>query len=126
MPDNSTAGTDRRKVQLRVFQIAYDEALLATRAELLKSRGHRVDSALGNDAARSALSRTCAYDLFIVGYATEQHLRRELIDWIRGRFPGTKILALNPPHQTGISQADYNVEMSGPGELLDAVEKVFA
>ena len=126
MPDNSTAGKGRHKVPLRVFQIAYDDALLATRAELLKSRGHAVDSALGNDAARIALSRTCAYDLFIVGYAAEQPVRREIVDWVRGRFPGTKILALNPPHQTGLSQADYNFEMSGPGELLDAVEKVFA
>lgn len=41
----------------RVFQIAYDEMLLVSRAELLKSRGYEVSSAPGNDDAKRILDK---------------------------------------------------------------------
>jgi hypothetical protein len=39
----------------RVFQIAYDEALLIARAELLEERGYEVGSVLGNEEAQRVL-----------------------------------------------------------------------
>src|SRR5438067_1195893 len=52
----------------RVFQIAYDEALMTTRGLLLKQSGCHVTSVLGNRAAKRALDSNDNYDLFIVGH----------------------------------------------------------
>jgi hypothetical protein len=53
----------------RVFQIAYDEALLIARAELLEERGYEVGSVLGNEEAQRVLDQQQSFRLFIVGHA---------------------------------------------------------
>ena len=45
----------KRTAKPVIFQIAYDEQLMATRAELLTASGFAVVSALGNEAAKAAL-----------------------------------------------------------------------
>jgi hypothetical protein len=105
----------------RVFQIAYDEALMVTRELLLKNRGYEVVSVLGEAAAKKALSDGVKYDLFIVGHAAPYARRHQAVGWLKARFPEAKVLALNPPHYGGDSSADYNVPLNGPDEWLRAV-----
>ncbi len=104
-----------------VFQIAYDEMLLVTRAELLTNRGYEVSSALGNDGAKRILGKRERYRLFIVGHAAPRETREEMIGWLKANFPDTKILALNPPHQAKLAEADYNLLLNGPEEWLSVV-----
>jgi hypothetical protein len=67
---NATDG--HQKTAKQVFQIAYDEKLLSTRAGVLKVQGYKVASVLGNEAAKVVLGRGQNYDLFIVGHAGHQ------------------------------------------------------
>lgn len=104
-----------------VFQIAYDEKLLITRADLLKNRGYQVGSALGNDEARRILDKRHPYRLFIVGHSAPKETREELVRWLKTNFQGTKILALNPPDNTKLGEADYNLILNGPEDWLSIV-----
>jgi len=108
----------------RIFQIAYDEKLLITRAELLKNRGYEVGSVLGNDEAQRVLNSHQRYRLFIVGHAAPREAREEMLRWLKTNFPHTRILALNPPHQPNLGEADYNVVLNGPEAWLSIVANV--
>ena len=109
-----------------MFQIAYDQALLFTRAELLKSRGYHVESALGNDDAKQHLAGSSGFELFIVGHAADRRTREEMAAWIRERFPSVRILALNPPHQPELANADYNIRQDGPEVWLELLSEKLA
>jgi hypothetical protein len=82
---------------MRVFRIAYDEMLLISRAELLKSRGYEVSSALGNDGAKRILDKRERY---------------RMVRWLKAHFPNTKILVVNPPSSAILAGADYNVMLN--------------
>src|SRR5947208_12252155 len=97
-----------------VFQIAYDDALLVVRADLLRARGYKVSSALGNDAAMRTIDKNQSYRVFIVGHAAPTEIREEMVRWLRANFPATKILALNPPSHPKLLEADYNFILNGP------------
>jgi len=99
-----------RKIK-RIFQIAYDEQEGLRSAELLRSCGYGVISVLGNEAAKVLLSSTQPYNLFIVGNAAPEERRREMVDWLKTKYPRVKILALNPPHHQ-LPNADYNASQN--------------
>ena len=105
----------------RVFQIAYDEMLMVSRAELLKNRGYEVSSALGNDGAKRILDTRERYRIFIVGHAAPKETREDMVRWLKTNFPNTKILVVNPPSSAILAGADYNVVLNGPEEWLSIV-----
>lgn len=105
-----------------VFQIAYDQRLLASRADLLKSHGFTVVSVLGNEAALAALAKPREYALFIIGHGAPPNARTEMANWLKTHYPNVEILALNPPYQEELKPADYNVILNGPEEWLFVVE----
>ncbi len=107
----------------RIFQIAYNEQLGLGRAELLRSLGYGVISVIGNDPARVLLASIQHYDLFIVGHAAPEETRKEMIDWIKVKYPRVKILALNAPHQQ-LLNADCNVTLNGPENWLPFVRSI--
>jgi hypothetical protein len=104
-----------------VFQIAYDEMLLIKRADLLKSRGYEVSSALGNDSAKRILEKREGYRLFIVGHAAPRETREEMVRWVKTNYADTKILVLNSPSTKNLAEADYNVFLIGAEEWLSIV-----
>jgi DNA-binding response OmpR family regulator len=110
----------------RIFQIAYTQSLLFTRAELLKTRGYEVTSVCGNDAAKRVLDRSQNYSLFLVGHDAPRESKEEMVRWLRENFPETKLLALNAPHQEHLTGVDVNVVMNGAEEWLAAVEGMAA
>ncbi len=87
----------------RVFQIVYTDKLRKERAELLRRRGYGVLSVMGNGAAKAILTALQIHPdgiaFFIVGHAAPQAMRKEMVDWLRSRYPKAKILVLNPPDQ---------------------------
>ena len=105
----------------QVFQIAYDEGLLMTRAELLKGLGYDVTSALSNDDAKRLLKNGKTFAVFIIGHAAGKSVREEMVTWLRTNFPGAKIIALNPHFDSSLKGADYNFILNGPEEWLAAV-----
>jgi hypothetical protein len=105
----------------QIFQIAYDERLLMTRAELLRGLGFEVTSALGNDDAKRLLKNRRSYEIFIIGHAATRSKREAMVKWVRSRFKGTKIIALNPPFASGLKGVDFNFVLNGPEEWLAAV-----
>ena len=104
----------------RIFQIDYDEEAGVRRADVLKNRGYGVISVLGNEAAKLILGLIQHYDFFIVGPAAPEETRREIVDWLKKKYPTVKILALNRPHQQ-VTSADYNVTENGPENWLPCV-----
>lgn len=114
--------TGKRKTKPVIFQIAYDEQLMATRAEVLKAHGFAVTSVVGNDAAKAALAAPRDYSLFMLGHSAKPKDRKEMADWLKEKYPKVPILALNPPYQKQLEPADFNVVLNGPEEWLFIVE----
>lgn len=65
----------------RIFQIAYDKETAGQRAELLRSLGYGVISALDNEAAKVLLTSIKNYGLFIVGHAAPENAGKK---WLIG------------------------------------------
>jgi hypothetical protein len=114
------ANASRPLAGKRVFQIAYNEELGRGRAQLLRQRGYGVVSVIGNEAAVVLLNAIHRYDLFIIGHGAPEETRKEMVDWLKARYPKVKVLALNPPHQE-VPTADYNVVLNGPEKWLAIV-----
>lgn len=105
-----------------VFQIAYDRKLSAARSEVLRRHGYEVISVVGNEAARLILSIPAGtFDLFIVGHDAPEETRKEMVMWLKAKFPATRILALNAPKTPELPGADYNLKLNGPDTLLPIV-----
>lgn len=113
------------KTAASIFQIGYTHSLTLTREMLLRQRGYEVFSVEGTHEAKRHLA-SCddgRYRLIIIGHAASATERRELISWLRERFPKVKILALNPPHD-GTTGADFDVLLNGPETWLRIVDRV--
>jgi hypothetical protein len=118
------AGEGRRG--RRVFHIAYDEMLLISRAELLEERGYEVTSVLGNNDAKRVLENgRGTYRIFLIGHAAPAEDRKEIVQWIKSRFPAAKVVALNDP-KIILAEADFNFVINGPEGWLGAVESFAA
>jgi hypothetical protein len=113
----------KQKTKPRIFQIAYDETLMASRAALLRADGVSVESVLGNEAAKAALEAPVQeYSLFLLGGHAALNVRREMAAWLKSKYPKVPVLALNPPYQQQLPAADYNLVLNGPEEWLFVVE----
>jgi hypothetical protein len=116
-----------RKSNPAVFQIAYDDVLMTTRAGLLNSYGFKVISVLGNEAAKAALTDDSKrYALFIIGRDAATPMRRDMAAWLKSKYPNIPVLALNPPYEQQLKPADYNIILDGPEEWLFIVEAAAA
>lgn len=91
----------------RIFQIAYGNAL-SSRAHLLYRHGYDATSAGGNERAKHVLCMHSPCDLFVIGDAAPEQVRLEMVRWLRVNYPGTRILALNPPQFPGFDSLRYN------------------
>lgn len=105
-----------------IFQICYDEQACLQRAELLKSFGYSVMSVIGNEAAKIVLSSIQDYDMFVVDHAAEEEIRREMVLWLKEKYPRVKTLALNPRNQE-VLQADYNAQQNEAASWLAMVAR---
>ena len=46
-----------------------------------------------------------------------------MVGWIKGQFPGAKVLALNAPSYGALHEADFNFVLNGPQEWLATVAR---
>jgi hypothetical protein len=104
-----------------VFQIAYDTRLATARTEVLRLHGYEVVSVIGNEAAKLVLSLRHHCDFFIVGHAAPEDARQEMVAWLKAKYPGVRILALNSPRIRELAGADYNVKLNGPEVWLPMI-----
>lgn len=81
-------------------------------------------SVTGNDAAKALLTELQLHTDFvpfvIIGYMAPQPKRKEMVDWLRWRYPEATILVLNPAHEQ-IAGADYNAQQNEPELWLPIV-----
>ena len=56
--------------------------------------------------------------MFIVGYTAPEQTRKEMVDWLKERFPKVKIVALVPSASLQLPRADYNVVLNDLDEWL--------
>lgn len=80
----------------RIFQVAFSKAHLPVRAHRLHRKGHDVTSVAGGRAAQFVLRTHPPYDLFVIGHAAPEPVRRQIVRWVRARYPDTAIVTLNP------------------------------
>jgi hypothetical protein len=110
-----------RGMKFTVFQIAYDEKLAPVRADLLKRRGYNVTTVFGNESAKTALRLPQRCDLFMVGHRAPEESRKAMVAWLKARYPGVPIIALNRPEVSELTGADYNVKLNGPDAWLSII-----
>ena len=102
-------GGQRAEIQKRlVGQVAYDPARAAVRTAALRAEGYEVVTAIGNEAAKLVIDLSPSWNLFVVGEGAPKDVREEIAAWLRERFAGVPILALNPPTAMVLPGADYN------------------
>jgi len=89
--------------------------------------GYAVISVIGNEAAQVLLSANPHNDLalFIVGHAAFGRARKEMVDWLKEKYPKVKVLALNPSNSQ-LPSADYNAIQNGPENWLPIVSTLQA
>lgn len=104
-----------------IFQIAYDSKQATERAEVLRLCGYEVVSVFGNEAAKVILSTPHHCDLFIVENGAPEESSREMVAWLKAKYAGVRILALNSPGIRELAGADYNAELNGPEGWLPLV-----
>ena len=121
---NATAA-QQKKIR-RVFQIAYEERLLVTRAGVLRAQGYEVTSVIGNEAAMTILDAGQDYDLFVLGHAAAREERIAMVAWLKLQYPKARILALNPPECERLDGADYNAPQNGYDVWLPTVKAALA
>jgi len=105
-----------------VFQIYYDDRLATARAEVLRLHGYEVVSVAGNEAAKVILSLPQHCDIFIVGHAAPEETREEIVAWLKAKYPGVRIIALNSPTIQELPGADYNIKLNGPQTWLPVID----
>jgi PAS domain S-box-containing protein len=104
-----------------IVQIVYDETWGVSRAELLKDLGYQIISVSGNDQAKRVLNKMNRYRFFIVGHAAPKETRGKMVQWLKANFPDAKILALNPPEDADLAEADYNLAVNDSEEWLAVI-----
>jgi hypothetical protein len=109
---------DRKPV---VFQIAYDEGPALARADLLRGRGYEVGTVMGNEAAKVVLSLPQCCDIFIIGHQAPLESRRQMVAWLKAKYPAVPVLALNMSDAQELSGADYNAAPNSPQAWLSIV-----
>ena len=110
----------------RLFQVAYTRVLGFRRADELLRHGFRPVTVVGNEQARRVLSVSSErYSLFILGHNALAATREEMANWIRSRYAGARILALNGPHER-LASADFNAPVNEPHIWMQQVRRALA
>lgn len=108
-----------------IFQIGYEARQTKAREEMLRSLGYKVFSVVGNPAAELELTsgRLGHVDLFIVGDLAPDQTRKEMLRWLKARYPKIMILALQPSdrRQSPMRDADFSAVVNGSDEWLNLV-----
>ncbi|HEY6273539.1 MAG TPA: hypothetical protein VIX19_16285 [Terriglobales bacterium] len=107
-----------------ILSVAYDKALLDTRAAILEARGYQVTSALGFSESIDQCERG-GFDLFLVGHSIPQVEIEKMIAVLRNncRCPVLLLLAPFEPIANAAEHAEQVVVSTEPDELLEAVAK---
>lgn len=106
----------------RILHIAYDAGLLETRALMLKARGYRVTSALGNKQAMTITSEELAsFDVAVIGFSSTHAMRSELLAWFKSKSARLPVVVLQFHDFERFPLADCATLSEDPNVWLDAV-----
>lgn len=65
-------------------------------------------------------------DFFIVGHGAADDVRKEMVAWIKSRYPQNPVLASNSSGIRPLDAAGFNVELNGPETWLPLVASSLA
>ena len=75
----------------------------------------------GNEAAKVILSLPQQCDVYR-GTDAPEETRKEMVVWLKAKYPGVRIVALNSPSIRELPGADYNIELNGPQTWLPVID----
>ncbi len=104
-----------------VLHISYYSSLLHTREVMMTAAGHAVTSALGNEAGKE-LVHDNDFDVAVVGFSGRLQDRREIVRWLKDRWPDLPVVALQSQSES-IDGAECVVSGQDPKVWLDAVRQ---
>ena len=106
-----------------ILHVAYDQGLLETRTLMLKSRGDRLTSLRGNQAAMSLSPESLAqFDAAVIGFSSTHAVRSTLLQWFKSNSPSLPVIVLQFHHFEKFPQADCVTLSEDPVAWLNAVD----
>jgi len=106
----------------RIFQIAYNEALMRVREMVLVQNGYSVASAPGSAEARRLLVLEAPYDAFLVGWSMPSNQRKDIVLWLKQHWPKVPVVAIHDAFQSPTPGADVCTAHDTPEEWIGAVK----
>ena len=107
--------------QVHILISGRDEALLATRASVLRTAGYRVSATLGPVSSRAELSTV---GLLVICHTLSEEERTDDLTSLATTHPGAKALCL-VPHMGVTAQSAATLDSySGPREMLRVIHRL--
>jgi CheY-like chemotaxis protein len=108
-----------------VLCTGWDQALLDTRALILKSAGHQVHRARTQQEVVSAC-RQNQFDVAVIGQSLSPRMKQVVASLVKEHCPNVKLLELYPPH-LGKSVSDADDWLAVPADVpSDLAQRVAA
>ncbi len=106
----------------RVFHISYYEALLQTRAALMRQSGYRVSSVLGNEQAKANAEKLLpGSDAVLIGFSGPYEQRKAILHWLKKQHPEIPVVMLQARASETFAEADAVQFSETPSSWLQAL-----
>jgi hypothetical protein len=107
-----------------ILQVAYDQALLETRALMLQSRGYKVTSVCGNQQAMALGADGLAdFDAAVIGFSSTRPNREQMVRWFKANRSDLRVVVLRFDSFEKFPDADFVSPSEDPAEWLGTVAK---
>src|SRR3954449_1033882 len=105
-----------------ILQVAYDTALMETRALMLKSKGYRVTSVCGNREAMSlGAERLAEFDAAVIGFSSTRPNRQQMVRWFKDNRSSLRVVVLQFDSFEKFPAADFVSPSEDPAAWLSTV-----
>lgn len=105
-----------------ILQVAYDSALMQTRALMLQSKGYKVTSVYGNQQAMSlGPDRLADFDVAVIGFSSTRPDRQQMVDWFKANRSNLRVIVLQFDSFEKFPGADAVSPSEDPAEWLSTV-----
>jgi len=105
-----------------ILQVAYDTALMQTRALMLESRGYRVTSVCGNRQAMALGPGGLAdFDAAVIGFSSTHPDRQQMVKWFKANRSSLRVVVLQFDTFEKFPDADFVSPSEDPAAWLGTV-----
>lgn len=114
------ANATKSSAQLKVLYCEGNEEVLASQAGSIQGAGHKVETALGRNAAEQAL-RQSTYDLVVLGPTLTKNDRHHLPYMVKKANQGTRVLVM---HTDGERHPAVDANLDTGRSIQDVLTKI--